>query len=189
MLADLHSLELKPVPSFLRTNDRLRPDLYVDRLWELSCWKAPPRSTPSTHASGLFYRSRMPRYGGGYGPCTRGMVIALRVGRQVVPSLPRALHIVRFLTNEETVAIGAAKEKRRWSRELRVSDICHLTPGARSPTEGKKLRAARIRTGVVWTNFDAIKTKSDNQLHYSSISLRMKCIYNIFSLCDTYSRK
>lgn len=120
---------------------------------------------------------------------SRGMVIALRVGRQVVPSLPRALHIVRFLTNEETVATGAAKEKRRWSRELRVSDVCHLTPGARSPREGKKLRAARIRTGVVWTNFDAIKTKSDNQLHYSSVSLQRKCVYNIYLLCDTYSRK
>jgi hypothetical protein len=131
----------------------------------------------------------MPRYSGGYGPCTRGMVIALRVGRQVVPSLPRALHIVRFLTQEETVTTGAAKEKRRWSRELRVSDICHPTPGARSPKGSKKLRAARIRTGVVWTKFDAIKTKSDNQLHYSSVSLLLKCMYHIYLSYGTCSRE
>ena len=191
MLADLHSLNLKSVPSFLRTNDRLRPDLYVDRLWESSCWKAPPSSTPSTHASGLFNRSRMPRYGGGLRSLySRGMVIALRVGRQVIPSLPRALHIVRFLTNDQMKRPWQLGQPRRRGVGLgnyafQTSAISHQAPEALE--KAKKLRAARIRTGVVWTNFDAIKTKSDNQLHYSSVSLQRKCVY-LMSLIVTHIR-
>lgn len=151
VLTGLHPVKTRPAPSFLRPNGRLRPELYVEKFWGVIM------SEGSAMLDPLPMRNRpVQQVQNATMWCWLNIVvIALRVVWQTVPSLPRASHIVRFicvrfLTNEDIMATGAAKEKRRWSRELRVSDICHPTPGARSPEEGKKLRAARIRTGVVW---------------------------------------